>query len=129
MNEATVARGDAAGLPPELQKAQEALRLPEVQDMLRKLSAYNLGVFMPHQHDEETGRFDVLPDDTVQVEMGLKVSFKPAKLCSDPARFVPVGWVWHDDGVHASAMCKMVCVTRPGDTMHYSEHQSVEDEV
>jgi hypothetical protein len=126
MSTATVARGDSQGLPPQLRKAQDAINLPEVREMLQKLSAYNLGIFMPHRHDTDTGGFEVLPDDLVQVEAGLKVSFKPAADCANGG-FVPVGWVWHDDGVNATAMCKMVCVTRPGDSMHYSEHDSDDD--
>ena len=123
---ANATRGDARGLPPELRRAQDAMHLPEVQDMLRKLSEYNLGIFMPHKHDGDTGRFEVLPGDVVQVELGLKVSFKPASQCADAATFVPVGWVWHDDGIQAAAICKMVCVSRPHDTEHYSEHEPVD---
>ena len=40
------------GLPPTLKIARAAMQLPEVQDMLRRLSAFQLGIFMPHQHDE-----------------------------------------------------------------------------
>ena len=43
------------GLPPTLRTAQAAIQWPKVQDMLRRLSAYRLGIFMPHQHDEVTG--------------------------------------------------------------------------
>ena len=31
-------------LPEELRKAQEAIHLPEVQEMLKQLAAYNLGI-------------------------------------------------------------------------------------
>ena len=61
------------GLPPTLRTAQAAMQLPEVQDMLRRLSAFQLGIFMPHQHDEATGEFLPLPFDVMQVESGLAV--------------------------------------------------------
>ena len=65
-----------SGLPQALRTAQEAIHLPEVQEMLRRLSEYKLGVFMPHMHDEHTGEFQALPDEVMQVESGLKVSFQ-----------------------------------------------------
>ncbi len=34
--------------------------------MLRRLSAFQLGIFMPHQHDEATGEFLRLPADGPQ---------------------------------------------------------------
>jgi hypothetical protein len=56
----TITEKQAATLPKELRTAQEAIQLPEVQEMMRKLSVYNLGVFMPHMHEKfcysEAGR-------------------------------------------------------------------------
>ena len=53
---------DAEGLLPEsMRRAQEAINLPEVQDMVRALSEYGLGVFMPHMHNDDTGGFEPLP--------------------------------------------------------------------
>jgi hypothetical protein len=52
MTVASVSRASAYGLPPALKTAQAAMQLPEVQDMLRRLSAFRLGIFMPHQHDD-----------------------------------------------------------------------------
>lgn len=123
MSVAEMTRSDPDGLPPELRRAQDAVSLPEVQDMMQRLAAYNLGVFMPHQHDDATGGFTTLSPGTVQVESGLKVSFRPAADVDDPDRFVSVGWIWHGDGVHAAASCVMKCIKRPGDTMHYSGHE------
>ncbi|MCG9893611.1 MAG: hypothetical protein MH252_21380 [Thermosynechococcaceae cyanobacterium MS004] len=57
--------------------AQESIDLPEVQEMLRKLSKYNPGVSMLHMHNGETGDFQPLPKELVQVEADLKVSFSP----------------------------------------------------
>ena len=85
----------ARSLPQELRTAQAAIHLPEVQDMLRRLSDYNLGIFMPHMHHEQTGIFQSLPDDVMQVESGLEVSFQPAEdIANREDRFLSVGWCW-----------------------------------
>jgi hypothetical protein len=111
-------------LPPELRKAQEALHTPEVQDMLRRLSAYNLGICMPHMHEDATGGFQVLPPDQVQVESGLRVSFHAAAEVDDPDRYVSVAWMWRDDGVRAAAACVQKCAKNPGSSMHTSGHHT-----
>lgn len=98
-------------LAPELQVAQDAIRLPEVQEMLRRLSEYNLGIYMPHMHEEKTGNFLPIPDDMVQVETELEVSFKTeGEIAAQPERFVQVGWIWRDGEVSSGAACKQVCV-------------------
>lgn len=100
---------NACSLPPELRTAQTAIHLPEVQDMLRKLSSFNLGVFMPHMHEESTGDFKPLADDVVQIESALEVSFKSIMKVSDQGdRFLPVGWVWRAGASTVSAACEMV---------------------
>lgn len=48
MTIANVSQGSARGLPQALKTAQEAIHLPEIQEMLRRLSEYKLGIFMPH---------------------------------------------------------------------------------
>jgi hypothetical protein len=94
-------------LPEQLAIARNAIQLPEVQEMMRKLSAYNLGVYMPHMHDEKTGAFQLLPEGVIQVEDDLKVSFQSM----DPdSSFVPVAWVWND-GPTPGATCKAICMT------------------
>ena len=98
-----------AGLQHGLATAQAAMHLPEVQEMLRKLSAYNLGVFMPHQHDEVTGEFQILPSSVVQVESDLEVSFRSAdEVARQTGRFLPVGWFWRSGAVTPVAVCEMV---------------------
>ena len=90
-------------------RAQTAIHLPEVQDMLRKLSTYDLGIFMPHMHDEQTGEFHVLPDGVMQVESGLEVSFQPtAEIANQEDRFLPVAWVWRAGALTPAAACEMV---------------------
>ena len=95
-------------LPEQLAIAQNAIHLPEVQEMMRKLSAYNLGVYMPHMHDEQTGAFQLLPEKMTQVEDNLRVSFQS----EDPPEksYVPVAWFWRD-GITPGSKCAAVCMT------------------
>ena len=96
------------GLPPALSTAQAALQLPEVQDMLRRLSAFQLGIFMPHRHDEATGEFLPLPADVMQVESGLAVSFQRLDvIASQSASFLPVAWLWRAGAPTVAATCEM----------------------
>jgi hypothetical protein len=95
-------------LPEQLAIAQHAVHLPEVQELMRKLSAYHLGVYMPHMHDEKTGAFQLLPEGVMQVEDNLRVSFQSE---DPPGRsYVPVAWFWHD-GPTPGAKCAAVCMT------------------
>ena len=87
MPTANTSQERACGLPQALRTAQEAIHLPEVQEMLRRLSEYKLGIFMPHMHDEHTGEFQPLPDDVMQVESGVEVSFQPTdEIANQPGR-------------------------------------------
>jgi hypothetical protein len=96
-------------LPEELRIAQEAVNLPEVQEMMKRLSKYNLGICMPHMHDDEQGRFQPLPQDMVQVETDLEVHFlKRSEAQKIPS--VPVAWQWVDNGIESMAVCVSQCV-------------------
>lgn len=127
MSVVNTSRNRSVKLAPALQLAQDSIALPEVQEMLEKLSHYNLGVFMPHMHDDETGGFAPLTAGLTQVEDGLKVSFQPEDACVDePGRsYVPVGWFWHGRGAKAEAKCVANCVALG--SMHTSGHTQ-EDE-
>ena len=95
MTTATASQRDTLGLPPALRTAQAAMPPAEVQAMLRRLCAHGLGICMPHMHDENTGEFQPLPEQLVQVEAGLAVSFQPtAEVIKQAGRFLPVAWVW-----------------------------------
>ena len=119
-----VSQGSAADLPPALRIAQAAIQLPEVQAMLRRLSEYKLGIFMPHRHDEQTGEFQPLPDDVMQVESGLAVSFQPTQeIANQTDRFLPVGWFWRAGASTAVAVCEMVQEERAGETGRYGKHK------
>lgn len=106
---ATATQRNALGLPPPLRAAQPAVRLTEVQDMLRGLSVHGLGIYMPHTHDENTGEFQPFPDQLMQVKVGLEVSFRPtAEIATPGGRFLPVTWVWRDGMSMPASVCEMV---------------------
>lgn len=118
MSAANVSRSRVGGLPEQLQVAQNAINLPEVQEMLKKLSQHNLGIYMPHMHDEKTGEFQPLPAGLTQVEDGLVVSFRPNNEVQNQGEnsYLSVGWFLHpglsfDDAVSSS--CRQVC--KPND--------------
>jgi hypothetical protein len=124
MTIANVSQGNTRGLPPALQTAQDAIHFPEVQQMLRKLSEFRLGIFMPHMHDETTGEFQPLARHLMQVESGLEVSFHPSEeIANQTDRFLPVGWFWRDGEVAAVAACEMVQGDAPGDQGRYVKHK------
>ena len=124
MTIANISQGSAFGLPQALRTAQEAIHLPEVQAMLRRLSEYRLGIFMPHMHDEQTGEFQTLPDEVVQVESGLEVSFQPTEeIANQTDRFLPVGWFWRAGASTPSAVCEMVGEESAGETERYVKHK------
>ena len=79
MTTTDLSRAGTLGMPPASRRSRAAIHLPEVQAMLQRLSEYDLGIFMPHQHDERTGDFQPLPDDVMQVESGCKASRR--KVC------------------------------------------------
>ena len=124
MTIANVSEGNVGRLPHALRTAQEAIHLPEVQEMLRRLSEYRLGIFMPHMHDEQTGEFRPLPDEVMQVESGLEVSFQPAEeIANQTDRFLPVGWFWRDGASTPLAVCEMVREEIPGNSDRYEKHK------
>ena len=124
MMTSSVSQANALGLPQALITAQDAIHLPEVQEMLRRLSEYQLGIFMPHMHDEQTGEFQSLPDEVMQVEAGLAMSFQPTKeIANQGDRFLPVGWLWRAGASAPAAVCEMVSEARPGETERYVKHK------
>lgn len=130
MSIATVSRTRASGLPPALRTAQAAMQLPEVQDMLRRLSAFELGIFMPHQHDQATGEFLPLPAEVMQVESGLAVSFQRLdEIADQTASFLPVGWLWRGGATTVAAVCEMADIEGPEDDAEQPvKHKMPEDD-
>lgn len=107
MTTATAQRQEIAMLV----NANEAVTKPEVQAMIRELSKYGLGVFIPHAHTSEG--FVPLPNDTIQLESNLKVSFvkKGDPILEDAT---VVGWVWDTDKTRVAAACACRGVHYPG---------------
>src|ERR1700746_3879474 len=103
--------------PPELQLAQDAIHLPEVQEMLQRLSKYNLGIFMPHMHTDQSD-FAVLPRGMTQVEQDLQVSFLPSG-DQQLQGAVEVGWFWREGPV---GWCTMACVLDETSQKHRKRH-------
>ena len=109
MTVSNVSQVTGAGLPKALRTAQEAIHLPEVQEMLRRLSEHKLGIFMPHMHGEQTGELQPLPDGVMQVESGVTVSFQSTEgLAGQTDRLLPVGWCWRGGASQTVAACQMV---------------------
>jgi hypothetical protein len=124
MTVAIVSQGGAGGLPQALRTAQAAIHLPEVQEMLCRLSEYKLGIFMPHMHDEQTGEFQPLPDNLMQVESGLEVSFRATEeIANQIEGFLPVGWCWRAGASTPVAACEMVSEEGQGHTEGYVKHK------
>ena len=123
MSVANVSQGNVRGLPQALMMAQEAIQLPEVQEMLRKLSEYKLGIFMPHMH-HRTGAFEVLPDNVMQVESSLEVSFQSTEITANqPDRFLPVAWYWREGAAIPVSACEMASEDDSGGTERYEKHR------
>ena len=124
MTAATISQASAIDLPHALRRAQEAMHFPEVQEMLRRLSEYQLGIFMPHMHDEKTGEFKVLPEDVMQVESGLEVTFqRTEEIANQAGCFLPVGWVWRAGAATPTSVCEMVWDDGQGDTRREVKHK------
>ena len=126
MTVANVSQINSYDLPQALRAAQDAMHLPEVQEMLERLSKYKLGIYMPHMHDEKTGGFQPLADDVMQVESGLQVSFKPTEeIANQRDRFLPVAWRWRAGATSVSAACEMVWVQSPDETERRGKHKMI----
>jgi len=93
-------------ITPAMAGAISAIQHPRVQEIIKELSGYNLGVALPHIHQDGTA--DLLPDDKVQYENNLVVSFVYKKEFSkkDHSGF-PVSWRWNQtkNRVEACAWC------------------------
>jgi len=72
MTIANVSQGSARGLPQALRTAQEAIHLPEVQEILRRLSEYKLGIFKPHMHDDKPVNSSRSPMKSSRWKLGWK---------------------------------------------------------
>ena len=124
MTTTNLSQASTLAMPPALSRAQAAIQLPEVQAMLQRLSKFDLGIFMPHQHDERTGDFQPLPDDVMQVEAGRKVSFQNTQeIVNQADRFVPVARRWRAGAPTPASACEMVVEEGPDGTGHPVKHK------
>ena len=124
MNTATLSQANTAGMPPALRRAQAAIHLPEVQAMLHRLADFDLGIFMPHRHDDQTGEFQQLPDDLMQVESDRTVSFQRTEgVLGQPGRFLPVAWLWRAGAPSAASACEMMVQEGPEDPARPVKHK------
>lgn len=111
-------------MAPEIAAAIAAVSLPEVQDMIRRLSRFNLAVCVPHMHLPEQD-FAVLQSGYVQIEKQCQVSWALRDQVEADSKMIPVAWRWEDDGVEASARCSSFCV--PVENSHAKYHSSIPD--
>lgn len=92
--------------------AQRAIETPVVQEIIKKLATYNLGVCLPHMHDD-TGPMLTLPETLVQLEDKLVVSFVPGEQVADATaqELRPVAWRWsrEKDVVSVTSYCRNWC--------------------
>ena len=129
MTTANLSQASTLGMPPALRRAQAAIHLPEVQAMLQRLSEYDLGIFMPHQHDERTGEFEPLPDNVMQVESGCKVTFQNTQeIVNHADRFLPVAWRWRAGASSPASACEMVAEEGPDDAQRPVKHKMPVDD-
>ncbi len=128
MTTANVSPARTLGMPPALKRAQAAMHLPEVQAMLRRLSEFDLGIFMLHRHDEQTGDFQLLPADLMQVESGCKVSFQnTVEITHQADRFLPVAWRWRAGAPVPASACEMVVEEGPDSQRPVKHKMPVDD--
>ena len=124
MTTVNLSQASTLGMPPELRRAHAAMQLPEVQAMLQRLSEFDLGIFMPHQHDMRTGDFQRLPVDVVQVEVGCKVSFlSEQEIVDHPNQFLTVAWRWCAGEPTRASVCEMVAQEATEGTMRSVKHK------
>ena len=100
VNEDTIAK-----FHPDLQESVRAVNTAEVQELMRQLGRYGLGVALPHMHNEEG--MVPLPEDMVASEDNLKVTFRKR---DEPPKFdgVPVMWR-RGEHIQSVAQCSQEC--------------------
>ena len=99
-------------MAPEIVSALEAVNLPEVQALIKELSNYNLAVCVPHMHRPDID-FDVLPENTVQVEENCRVSWVLREELELMKGHVPVAWRWVNNGIVEDMECIQTCTPNP----------------
>ncbi len=98
-----VDRGEESTLTLDVNTAQQTIADPEVQELMRRLARYGLGVCLPHMHVTEE-RLAPLPQGVVQFEADLQVSFVDEHYPEVQAA-LPVAWLW-DEGARVVGRCR-----------------------
>jgi hypothetical protein len=101
------------GIHPEIRGAVQSVNLPEVQEIMKRLSDFGLGIMVPHAHADDNS-FIPLDKDMVQVEDDHQVSFRHKDAVTKD--FTPVGWRW-DSETQVVALCT-ACSPMPGCNRH-----------
>lgn len=123
-----VSQASVFAMPATLRRAQTAIQRPEVQAMLRRLSEFELGIFMPHQHDAQTGELMPLADQMIQVESGCRVSFQTAdRIANQSDRYVPVAWRWRAGASTPASACEMDTSDKHGGVVAIVKHKMDQD--
>lgn len=90
---------------PQIMAAVESVKLPEVKRLIEELAQFDLGVTVPHMHQEDSPfEFDPLPSGMVQKEDEQVVSFVPSAEATD--HDLPVSWRWNGEEVEVVSLCK-----------------------
>jgi len=87
----------------------EIVARPDVQEMMRRLAQYGLGVCLPHAHDDDD--LLPLPPGLVQYEEELHVSFVPED-SPEAVTALPVSWMWDECHVRITGRCRQGHVIR-----------------
>jgi hypothetical protein len=98
-----------ASFHPDLQASVRAVNTGEVQEILRQLGKYGLGVALPHMHTDEG--MVPLPEDMMSSEDNLKVTFRKRNQKIN-SKALPVMWRRGEDiscVANCSAECGVCC--------------------
>ena len=94
-----------ASFHPDLQDSVRAVNTPEVQEILRQLGKFGLGVALPHMHTNEG--MVPLPEDMMASEDNLKVTFRKRDEKTNN-NSLPVMWRRGED-ISSVAYCGQEC--------------------
>ncbi len=96
---------ETRSMHPGIQRALDSVMLPEVQDLIRRVSEYGLAVALPHMHGE-SGDFQPLPTAKLIRESMLRISFLDRDTPTLESA-VPTMWRWDQEreGVRVCADC------------------------
>jgi hypothetical protein len=83
---------------------RDAISHPEVEEAMKTLSKYGLGVWLPHMHSSDDGHLVSLPDDMVAIEVEGEnpdkrtVTFvKRNRFPLEDLKQTAVAWIWNSD--------------------------------